>query len=137
MLNRSERQDAIELFKDFFLFRRAPNAKQWLQAPIEQTSDYSLAVVEFDDQGWYLDIEQRNALNCYLDEKDKYNENLLIVVFLHGWKHNAAPNDTSLRSFRAVLRDADTAHALCITSRNVGLSQSNEKRPLLEIIRRC
>jgi hypothetical protein len=28
------------------------------------------------------------------------------VVFLHGWKHNAAPNDTSLRSFRAVLRDA-------------------------------
>ena len=94
----------MEIFSDFFAFRKAPNAKQWPGPTIEDTKDYSLAVIEFDDQGWYHDLNQRDDLNRYLD--CNRNEDLLIMVFIHGWKHNAAPDDANLRSFRAVLEDA-------------------------------
>jgi hypothetical protein len=94
----------MEIFSDFFAFRKTPNAKQWPGPTIEDTKDYSLAVIEFDDQGWYHDLNQRDDLNRYLD--CNRNEDLLIMVLIHGWKHNAAPDDASLRSFRAVLKDA-------------------------------
>jgi hypothetical protein len=95
----------IDFFKSFLSFGCAPNAKQWPRQPIEHTHDYSLAVIEFDDQGWYHDICQRKALEEFLDQKASQKEDLLIVAFIHGWKHNAAPNDTALESFRCVLRD--------------------------------
>lgn len=94
----------MEIFRNFFAFRKAPNAKQWPGPTIEDTAEYSLAVIEFDDQGWYHDVQQRDDLNRYLD--GKRDEDLLIVVFIHGWKHNAAPDDINLQSFRAVLKDA-------------------------------
>jgi hypothetical protein len=94
----------MEIFRDFFAFRKAPNAKQWPGPTIEDTKDYSLAVIKFDDQGWYHDLNQRDDLNRYLD--CNRNEDLLIMVLIHGWKHNAAPDDANLRSFRAVLKDA-------------------------------
>jgi Alpha/beta hydrolase family len=97
-------RNAMEIFKDFFSFRRAPNAKQWRGPTIEEMNDFALAVIEFDDQGWYHDIKQRDDLNRYLDRHG--DEDLLIVVFIHGWKHNAAPDDANLQSFRAVLKDA-------------------------------
>jgi hypothetical protein len=94
----------MEIFKNLFVFRKARNAKQWPGPTIKEEKDYSLAVIEFDDQGWYHNVQQRDDLNNYLD--DKTDKDLLIVVFIHGWKHNAAPEDTNLRSFRAVLKDA-------------------------------
>jgi hypothetical protein len=92
-------------FKSWFSFRLAPNAKQWPCAPIESTEHYCLAVIEFDDQGWFQDLNQRNALEQLLRQKADQNEDLLIVAFIHGWKHNAELKDTSLDSFRGMLRD--------------------------------
>ena len=43
-------------------------------------------MIEFDDQGWYQDMDQRQALMNFLDETA--NDDLLIVVFIHGWKRN-------------------------------------------------
>jgi pimeloyl-ACP methyl ester carboxylesterase len=94
-----------DLFRNWFSFRLVPNAKQWQRKPIEETEHYCLAVIEFDDQGWFQDLDQRDALERFLKQKNDQNEDLLIVVFIHGWKHNAEPKDTSLQSFCSLLRD--------------------------------
>jgi pimeloyl-ACP methyl ester carboxylesterase len=94
----------IDTFRSWFSFRWVPNAKQWQKQPIEE-NDYRLAVIEFDDQGWFQDVRQRDALEQFLKKKLNQNKDLLIVVFIHGWKHNAESDDTSLQSFRSVLRD--------------------------------
>jgi hypothetical protein len=93
-------------FRSWFSFGRVSPAMQWRGQPIEQTNDYYLAVIEFDEQGWFQDLGQRSEFERFLREKAQQNEHLLIVVFIHGWKHNAAADDTSLQSFRGVLRDA-------------------------------
>ena len=107
----------MDVFDDFFLFGWEANRKQWDGPPIEHGPEYSLSVIEFDDQGWYQDMEQREALMNFLDETA--NEDLLIVVFIHGWKHNAASADGNLRSFRALLRDARASEAQRAISRRV------------------
>jgi len=107
MLDQSARRRAeTDPFRSWFSLRWVSNAKQWRGQPIEHTKDYYLAVIEFDDQGWFQDIDQRIKLEQFLNEKTEQNEDLLMVVFIHGWKHNAAAGDKSLQSFRGVLRDA-------------------------------
>ena len=93
------------------------NRKQWDSAPIKHNPEYSLSVIEFDDQGWYHDLAQRDALMRFLEETG--SEDLLIVVFVHGWKHNAAAGDDNLRSFQALLRDARASEEQRETSRRV------------------
>jgi len=96
----------LENFKTWFSFRRVPNARLWAQEPIQKIDDdYYLAIIEFDDQGWFQDPKQRSALELFLRQKVEQNEDLLIVVFIHGWKHNATLEDDSLRSFCGMLRD--------------------------------
>lgn len=94
-----------DLSSSWFSFRRVPNAALWKREPIQKIEDYYLAVVEFDDQGWFQDLRQRNALAEFLEQKAKRNEDLLIVVVIHGWKHNAEPGDPFLESFCSVLSD--------------------------------
>jgi Alpha/beta hydrolase family len=95
-------QAGSDLFRRLSL-RWVPNAKQWRQQPIEveKKGNYYLAVIEFDDQGWFQDRCQRDVLEQFLDQKA--NQDLLIVVFIHGWKHNAQPHDTNLNQFCEVL----------------------------------
>ena len=107
----------MDVFDDFFKFGWEANRKQWDRPPIEHGPEYSLSVIEFDDQGWYQDMDQREALMNFLDETA--NDDLLIVVFIHGWKHNAASADSNLRSFRALLRDARASEAQRAISRRV------------------
>jgi hypothetical protein len=53
----------LENFKTWFSFRRVPNARLWAQEPIQKIDDdYYLAIIEFDDQGWFQDPKQRSAL---------------------------------------------------------------------------
>ena len=106
MLDNRANPSEADPFRSWFSFRRVSNAKQWPGQPIENTNDYYLAVIEFDDQGWYQDLGQRSEFERFLHEKAEQDEHLLIVVFIHGWKHNAAADDRSLQSFRGVLRDA-------------------------------
>ena len=79
------------VFHNFFEFGWEANRKQWNGSPLEHLAEYSLSVIEFDDQGWYHDLAQRDALMRFLDEM--VGEDLLILVFVHGWKHNAAADD--------------------------------------------
>lgn len=70
---------------------------------IEETADYTIGVVEFDDQGWFWDRKQMLGLIDRLSV-EAHKQDLLMVVFAHGWKHNAAVCDTNMSCFREALR---------------------------------
>ncbi|MCU7810825.1 MAG: esterase [Candidatus Thiodiazotropha sp. (ex Notomyrtea botanica)] len=65
--------------------------------------DYLLAFIEFDDQGQLFSREQMRAVTDELNRMTA-SDDLLMVVFVHGWKHSAAPNDSNIHTFRETLR---------------------------------
>ncbi|MEQ1601132.1 MAG: esterase [Methylophilaceae bacterium] len=72
------------------------------QLPAGEGANYLLGFIEFDDQGQLWDRKQMKAV------VDKFateaaNKDLLMVVFVHGWQHNAAPEDGNIKTFRNVL----------------------------------
>jgi len=69
----------------------------------KRSEDCYLGFVEFDDQGQLWDREQLRSLfkQLYLESKD---DDLLLVVFVHGWKHSAKAGDENIRNFRNSLK---------------------------------
>ena len=63
-----------------------------------------LGFVECDDQGWLWDAKQLHAVVARLYEEDG-RTNLLMVVFVHGWKHNASFDDENVKMFRTNLTE--------------------------------
>jgi pimeloyl-ACP methyl ester carboxylesterase len=71
---------------------------------------YELAIVEFDDQGRCYDRGQMDAVAERLEALAPYNppvagEDVILVVFVHGWQHNARSDDDNLTAFRALLTE--------------------------------
>ena len=62
---------------------------------LEVTTNYVLGFVECDDQGWLWDVRQMNTVVNRLIQEDA-RTNLLMVVFVHGWKHNASFDDENV-----------------------------------------
>jgi hypothetical protein len=86
---------------------------------VEQTKDYTLGFVEFDDQGWLWNQQQIDAV------ADKFSaemqtQGLLIVTFVHGWKHNADSQDGNVQMMRLVLGE------IAVLEQNLS---EQEKRP--------
>ncbi|MXP65342.1 alpha/beta fold hydrolase [Roseomonas sp. M0104] len=73
-------------------------------APGQPDLRYLLGVVEFDDQGAKLIPAQMEVLFQRLVEESR-RQDLCIVVFVHGWKHNAASGDPDVAAFRTLLAD--------------------------------
>ncbi len=72
-------------------------------AVIEQYDNYDLAFVEFTERG---NLFNRNAMDEVLNHIEKISETTngaQVIVFVHGWKHNASDNDTNVHSFRDTL----------------------------------
>lgn len=72
-------------------------------AIIEEAPNYTLGFVEFDDQGWLWSRDQLNAVIGRLEKEEETNR-LLIVTFVHGWKHGATYDDTNVEMVRENLR---------------------------------
>ena len=65
---------------------------------------YLLGTIEFDDQGQLWDPIQADAVIQQIDSDIVgHPDDALIVVFVHGWKHNAVPHDPNLVSFGEAL----------------------------------
>ncbi len=71
---------------------------------VEQTKDYTLGFVEFDDQGWLWNQKQIDTVTAKFSE-EMQTQGLLIVTFVHGWKHNADTQDGNVKMMRLVLHD--------------------------------
>ena len=73
---------------------------------IEVTTNYTLGFVELDDQGWLYNrtnnqTQIQTIVNRFSDELK--TNGLLMVVFIHGWKHNAHDGDSNVTMFHKVL----------------------------------
>ena len=71
---------------------------------IEERTNYTLGFVEFDDQGWLLRPNQIETVTSKFSEEMK-TQGLLIVTFVHGWKHNAGSQDGNVALMRKVLSE--------------------------------
>jgi hypothetical protein len=90
-----------------------PKAAKDSQAIIEVAPNYTMGYVEFDDQGWMYgseDNSKRQQIDRVLDRFSAEGETngLLMVTFVHGWKHNAAGDDANVQMFHHVLRELGT-----------------------------
>lgn len=77
----------------------------------EDAKNYRLYFTEYDDQGWSYQqgsqTEPRQILSTELHQllKENSEEKISVVVFVHGWKHNASASDGNVKSFRLLLSD--------------------------------
>jgi len=58
-----------------------------------------LAVIEFDERGDYWNPQQYRKAEALIAAK----KNPMLVVYVHGWRHDARPNDEDLREFNKFL----------------------------------
>ena len=63
------------------------------------TDQYELKVVQVDDFGSFWDSDGANQTLKYIEEESK-KTNVSVVVFIHGWHHNAQECDDNLRDFQ-------------------------------------
>ena len=83
---------------------------------------YLVGYVEFDDQGWFHDKRQRDVIFEAIarDRETNPGQQYLIVVFAHGWKHNADPDDDNVKEFNKLLERLDVhEHAIAKHPRKV------------------
>jgi hypothetical protein len=83
---------------------------------IESTPDYKLGFVEFDDQGWFWNPKQLKTVEEMIRTeagigRTNVAQGTIIVVFAHGWKNNAATDNTNVNMFRQALKQLGAAEA--------------------------
>src|ERR1051326_5873748 len=84
------------------------------QAVIETSPGYKLGFVEFDDQGWFWDRRQLGAVTNLIRSEAGLRvpaapQGIIIVLFVHGWKNNAASDNRNVQMFRATLTELSKA----------------------------
>ncbi|WLI88300.1 hypothetical protein Q4S45_16375 [Massilia sp. R2A-15] len=99
----------------------AATLKQCSHITPETAPGYELHFVEFDDQGWAVTIpakagaapgdkppSQIDHLMKRLDKLLGDDEYLNIILYVHGWKHDAKDDDEDVKRFRRILASANT-----------------------------
>ena len=87
-----------------------PN-RMYRRDSVEVQPDYTLAFLEFDDQGEMWSPAQLRAVLQQIEKANEHPEGASVVLFIHGWHHNASPRDEqenkgNIRGFKALLEDA-------------------------------
>ena len=84
------------------------------RAVIETAPSYKLGFVEFDDQGWFWDTNQVKTVESMIRTEAGIGQTnnaqgIVIVLFVHGWKNNAAYDNPNVVMFRNTLTQFNTA----------------------------
>jgi hypothetical protein len=87
---------------------KGPDAEAEKRFVIPQDLDknriYSLAFVEFKNNGDLWDKRQLDAALRAIDDADQRSDHhALVITFLHGWKNNAEPSNNNVFDFRRQL----------------------------------
>lgn len=87
----------------------APNRQHQRFPGFMKGAPYQLAIVEFDDQGRCHDRKQMDAVAQQLEalapDNSTTGEDVILVAFVHGWKHDARSDDDNLTAFRVLLSE--------------------------------
>jgi hypothetical protein len=80
-----------------------PNrANQNCAGAVFEQDGYTLAIVEFDDQGVCYDRRQMQATATVLDSLRGHDP--IIIIFTHGWRHDSRSDDGNLKDFCLLLQ---------------------------------
>lgn len=130
------------------------NAQCFDRTPeVSTVPPYRLHFVEFDDQGWLYPGRDDNGYvpdmgtahdqleNAIRDVASRLqNERVLLLVYVHGWKHTAAHDDRDVKRFRQMLSDAAVFDARHLNRTVVGIyvgwrgaSQLSASNPLINL----
>jgi len=73
--------------------------------PVEIHPEFTLAFIEFDDQGRLWSRAELELLDASLtsEARREQNDGVLLIFFAHGWKHDARVCDGNAACFRAYL----------------------------------
>jgi hypothetical protein len=86
-----------------------PNAQHQTFHGFVTGAPYELAIVEFDDQGRCYDRGQMDGMAARLDtlapEAVSKGQDVILVAFVHGWKHDTRSDDDNLLAFRVLLKE--------------------------------
>jgi hypothetical protein len=86
-----------------------PNAQHQTFHGFMTGAPYELAIVEFDDQGRCYDRGQMDGvakrLEALAPEHGSSAEDVILIIFVHGWKHDARSDDDNLTAFRVLLKE--------------------------------
>ncbi len=82
------------------------------RADIEIATNYTMGYVEFDDQGWLFNHRQIDAITNEFS-KEMQTNGLLMVVYMHGWKHNADSQDDNVAMFHKHILATVGRHRKC------------------------
>jgi pimeloyl-ACP methyl ester carboxylesterase len=77
----------------------------------QEGETYDLAFVEFTERGNVFNRDQMEEVLTYVSglahpQREGGDDGVLLVVFVHGWKHSAKPGDPNVDDFRDLLRTA-------------------------------
>jgi len=81
----------------------SPN--RYYRGQLRKSTGYSVCTVEFDDQGEFWDPEQLESTISHIrdacEEGAGYSSKteVIVITFIHGWMHNATPEDANLGHF--------------------------------------
>ena len=73
------------------------------QSYYQQYEDYDLAFVEFSERGNVFSGDYQSDVLSSIRSKAS-EDGVVLVVFIHGWKHNADESDENLLDFKASLQ---------------------------------
>jgi len=79
------------------------NALQTFETTGAGQETYSLGFIEFDDQGQLWNRKQMDEVVTAASGQS-VDKDVLMIVFVHGWKHSASPGDSNITDFRRILR---------------------------------
>ena len=96
--------------------------------------EFDLAFVEFTERGNLFDPRKSEEVVNYIKEATESPGGAIILVFTHGWKHNASVTDSNVASFRKLL--AKTAAGVTTQRKVIGVyigwRGQSVKIPLIE-----
>lgn len=76
------------------------------QSIIEHYPEYDLGFVEFTERGNLYNREYSNKVMSLINQEAQTERGVAVFVFVHGWKHNAADQDSNVQQFRDFLSRA-------------------------------
>lgn len=81
---------------------------------------YELFMIEYDDQGQQVCREQSDSFFAHIKEVNRRKAYHIIVVFVHGWHHNAGSGDSNIYSFGKLLNKIKEKYDTAVSGVYVG-----------------
>jgi len=86
----------------------------------EKNEDYALTFIEFSERGNLFSRDNFDEVMEYIERENKNStDGIMVIVYAHGWKHNATNKTGDVNKFRKTLKRLRTVNKKTISNRKV------------------